>query len=285
MATTDQVRNWYPQWVTNHADRGKKGFQPQGSPKPSVVIEFPKQGGGVWSLPVHALCAEAFEAYAFVMRHFGVAMAPAGGIYNRRNISGTNMPSLHAYGVAIDLPPNGYKPAGFQAAVLAMRTKSGMRVWRNLAEINDRMHDQIDCPPAALATGIDWTTVAGYTQQGGGGAMPDHIEATSVEATIIRADRIYETGERVGVDSTFESDWDWMLSRSIATAHTEPDSVVRSEELAAFLTRLDRQLISPLAARVTALEARIAHLELAGPPTSDPTVLRTGDLVRLTRDT
>lgn len=163
MATTDQVRGWYSEWVTNHADRGKPGFKPRCQTIPSVVVDFPRLGGGVWRLPVHARCAEAFDAYAHLMRHHGVAMAPAGGVHNCRNIAGTNMPSLHAYGVCIDLPPNDYKPAPFQRDVLAVRTKSGVRVWRNLADANDRMHDQIDCSPADLASGIDWTTVAGYT--------------------------------------------------------------------------------------------------------------------------
>lgn len=83
--------------------------------------------------------------------------------------------------------------------------------------------------------------------------VSDHIEANT-----IRAKAIYETGAAPGVDSTFVADWQWMVAQQIATTFTDPDSVVRSEELAAFLHRLDRHLIGPL-------RDRIAHLEAAGP--------------------
>lgn len=83
--------------------------------------------------------------------------------------------------------------------------------------------------------------------------VTDHIEANT-----IRAKAIYETGAAPGVDSTFVADWQWMVAQQIATTFTDPDSVVRSEELAAFLHRLDRHLIGPL-------RDRIAELEAAGP--------------------
>ena len=69
------------------------------------------------------------------------------------------MPSLHAYLCAVDLPPNSYKPTSFIVAIEDVRTNSGAQVFRNLT--GDRMHDQINCSPKALATGIDWSTVAG----------------------------------------------------------------------------------------------------------------------------
>ena len=89
--------------------------------------------------------------------------------------------------------------------------------------------------------------------------IPDHLDVTT-----LTADHIFERGEREGVDSTFEADMEWMLAQRIATAHTHPDGVVRNEELAAFLRRLDSYLIRPLAARLTAAEARIAVLEKGG---------------------
>lgn len=89
--------------------------------------------------------------------------------------------------------------------------------------------------------------------------IPDHLDVQT-----LTADHIFERGARDGVDSTFEADWEWMLAQRIATTHTHPDGVVRSEELAAFLHRLDQHIIRPLAARLTAAEARIAALEQSG---------------------
>jgi hypothetical protein len=161
VATTDQVRQWYPEFVTNHAQRGAPGFEPVCDTSTGVRIEFPRAGGGSYRTLVHPKAAEAFTVYAGLMALWGETMPGDGGTHNCRNIGDGDMPSLHAYGVAIDLPPNSRKSEGFQAAALAVRTRSGARVWKNLASANDRMHDQIDCSPADLATGIDPTTVKG----------------------------------------------------------------------------------------------------------------------------
>ena len=47
-------------------------------------------------------------------------------------------------------------------SIKAIRTNNGKTVFRNLW--GDRMHDQINCSPVALATGINWDTVAGDGQ-------------------------------------------------------------------------------------------------------------------------
>lgn len=162
MATTDQVRSWYPEVVTNHAQRGTPGYTPTCSPTTKAIRAlFPREGGGDYSLWIHPKTKEAWRAYVQTMRHYGETVPSAGGTHNCRNIANTNWPSLHAYCVALDLPPNSRKGAGFQAAILKIKTNSGATVFKNLASINDRMHDQIDCSPAALATGINWTTVPG----------------------------------------------------------------------------------------------------------------------------
>lgn len=249
MATTDQVRRWFPHWVLNHADRGKPGFQPQCRTVPSVVIDFPKQGGGVWQLPVHALAAEAFEAYVFLMRLHGVTMSPTGGVHKCRNIAGSNMPSLHAYGVCIDLPPNSYKPGAFMVDVLTIRTKTGEAVWRNLADINDRMHDQIDCSPADLASGIDWTTVAGYTPPNPPTPPePPMCDLTPPPDALPRP--------------VFDGAWDRFVAagQPPIQADSRTNNVYR-EDLA---WHFDRYLM-PMLRRIDALEARVAELETTPP--------------------
>ncbi len=159
MASTDQVRRWYHSGVVlNHHQRGSSGYEPVCNHS-HPPVSFPRERGGFFNEPVHPLCKEAFEAYAQVMRHHGETMPSDGGVNNCRNIGTSDRPSLHAYLCAIDLPPNSRKSAAFLANILKIKTNSGARVFRNLS--GDRMHDQIDCSPTAMATGIDWDTVAG----------------------------------------------------------------------------------------------------------------------------
>ncbi len=160
---TETVRKLYHKDVVlNHAQRGSPGYEPICNHRhPTVAI--PREGGGVWVRPAHPLTTEAFNAYIQVMRHHGETMPGAGGLGNCRNIGTSDRPSLHAYLCAIDIPPNSRKSRAFLRDIKAIRTNSGATVFRNL--LGDRMHDQINCSPTALATGIDWTTVVG---DGGG---------------------------------------------------------------------------------------------------------------------
>ncbi len=156
---TETVRKLYHEGVVlNHAQRGTPGYEPICNHRhPTVAI--PREGGGVWVRAAHPLTTEAFEAYIQVMRHHGETMPGAGGLGNCRNIGTSDDPSLHAYLCAIDLPPNNRKSAAFLKSIKAIRTNNGKTVFRNLW--GDRMHDQINCSPADLATGIDWATVVG----------------------------------------------------------------------------------------------------------------------------
>jgi hypothetical protein len=100
-------------------------------------------------------------------RHDYFFRETAGGTYKCRKIAGTNLWSLHAYAIAIDLNPskNPFKtcttdmPQAFINDVLALRTNSGAQVftwggnWRPCTSA-DPMHFQIDCSPSAAATGI-----------------------------------------------------------------------------------------------------------------------------------
>ena len=128
------------------------------------------------------------------------------GSYNCRNISGTNTPSLHSYGIAVDVNwntnplkrtsdrrPVRYSHAQTQAArgddvrggradtdmtpqmiadILAIKTKDGDRVfdWGGSWEtIKDAMHFELDIGPSKLASGIDWSTVKGGADAAAGG--------------------------------------------------------------------------------------------------------------------
>jgi hypothetical protein len=161
VASTDQKRKWYPDVVLNHADRGTPGFEPVCDTSRAVRIKFPKDGGGYWLLLVHPDTVEAWKAYVKVLEFHGESIPGNGGTHNCRNIGTSVWPSLHAYCVACDLPPNTRKSAECQADILAVRTMSGAKAFKNLASIDDRMHDEIDCSPADLASGVDWTTVRG----------------------------------------------------------------------------------------------------------------------------
>lgn len=250
MASTEQIRKWFHSGVVlNHADRGTSGYHPHcdhDHPK----VAFPRAGGGVFNEPVHPLTFEAFTAYVAVMRHHGETMPGAGGVDQCRNIGTGNWPSLHAYICAVDLPPNSRKSAAFITSIKAIRTNSDAQVFRNLS--GDRMHDQINCSPADLATGVDWTTVIGAT-------MSDH-PATSHRAFT----KHHNTGtvpswapwkayQQAG-GSSIESSGPWSFTRADAAWYW-------------------KKWIVPLQKRATKLEAeivilrkRIVNLETA-PPT------------------
>ena len=161
MASSEQIREWYHEGVVlNHADRDTPGYEPVcDHDHPTVGI--PRSGGGVFLEPVHPLTFEAWQAYVAVMNHHGETITSAGGVNSCRNIGTSDRPSLHAYLCALDSPPNSRKSDAFIADIEKIRTNSGAQVFRNLD--GDRMHDQIDCSPADLATEIDWDTVIGYT--------------------------------------------------------------------------------------------------------------------------
>jgi len=118
--------------------------------------------------------AEAFSQAAFAT---GYGKSSSVGGYNCRNIGGTSKLSLHAVagGIAMDCDPRdnpfvrgtvrNYSLCRFTpqqvAAVEAIRTKNGKRVWRWGGDFGDYMHWQIDCHPDDIKTGINWNTVAG----------------------------------------------------------------------------------------------------------------------------
>ena len=127
----------------------------------------------------------AWEAMEQALEFHGYGPARLVSTYNVRNIASSNRPSLHSFsGVAIDIDPNAYGNKFIRgtswnfnytlftlkqvAAVLAIRTNSGVPAWRWGGDFGDYMHWQLDCSPEDIESGIDGATVAG----GGGDIMP-----------------------------------------------------------------------------------------------------------------
>ncbi len=174
MADTDQIREWYHEGVVlNHNKRGQQGYTPKCNHSDKPKVGIPNSDGGLYFEPVHPLTVEAWEAYVMVMNHHGETITGDGGINACRNIGDTDWPSLHAYLCALDSPPNSRKSHLFITDIEKIRTNNRPQVFRNLA--GDRMHDQINCSPSDLATGIDWNTVVGHT----GDDMPTAEEIAS----------------------------------------------------------------------------------------------------------
>lgn len=167
MTTTTELRRLWAPWLGNIAKMTK-----------SVRVSFPGDGR-TWSLPVADVAGPAFTAFAGLMtRHSYPFLETAGGTWVVRVIAGTNVYSLHSYGIAIDLNPskNPFRtcitniPPGFRADVLALRTNNDKPVfswggnWRPCT-VADPMHFQLDCGPDDLRTGIKG-------DQGGSSLLP-----------------------------------------------------------------------------------------------------------------
>ncbi len=159
MATTQQMREAYPEPVVGTTASG----DPRCDHSVGVRVRFPstlhEDGEVAWL--VHPAQVDAWKAFAAVMRSVGYPIRdPDSGTANCRNIEAKpfGVTSLHAHLSAIDLNPatNGGtrtdQPEALQRGLAAIRTRGGVRVFRNLPD--DRMHWQIDCLPADLAMGI-----------------------------------------------------------------------------------------------------------------------------------
>ena len=265
MSSTEQVRKWYHEGVVlNHANRGTPGFEPRCNHNHPTVA-FPRSGG-VFNEPVNPLCHEAFEAYAAVMRRMNVNMPGAGGVNHCRNIGTTDWPSLHAYLCAIDLPPNSFKSATFLAAILAIRTNSGARVFRNLS--GDRMHDQIDCSPTALATGIDWSTVIGADMSENHPATSHRAFTRTHDTGTVPSWAPWEAYQKAG-GSSIESSGTWAFTRADAAWYWRK-----------WIVPLQKKTIK-LEAEVTALKKRVTDLEMA--PPSGVSEARVKELIAVTK--
>ena len=177
MASTQQIRDAFPEPVIGQTPGG----HPRCDHSMGVKVAFPSTIGssGQIALIVHPAQQEAWIAFAAVMKLHGYPIREgASGTANCRNIgnSAFGKPSLHAHLSAIDLNPSKNtgsatdQPPALQAALGAIRTNRGDTVFKNLAD--DRMHWQINCTRASLATGIDMTTVGAASLPAPGPATP-----------------------------------------------------------------------------------------------------------------
>ena len=172
---------------------------------------------------------DSWNALSTVLgKHGYVVRKDDTGSYNCRNIGDTNTPSLHSYGIAVDVNWNTnpykktpdrrkvrYSAAGTQDAraaevhagiadtdmtrdmindVLAIKTTRGERVfdWGGRWEtIKDTMHFELDLGPEELAAGIEWSSVAGHV--GPAIAAPSATSPASVDSPQGGASGVYGT--------------------------------------------------------------------------------------------
>ncbi len=142
---------------------------------------------------------DAWKALACVLAAHGYKIRPEDtSSYNCRAITGGSGPSLHSYGIALDVNANTnpyrktpnqpkvrFSDKGTQserardvaamladtdmtpdmiADVEAVKTANGVRVFEwggSWTTVKDSMHFEIDVTPAELAAGIDWNSVKG----------------------------------------------------------------------------------------------------------------------------
>jgi len=156
MTTTTELRRLWKDYLGETARKNK-----------SVTVPFPGNGR-VWNLLVADVAGPAFSLLASIQKkHNYLFLESAGGTWVIRKIAGTDLYSLHSYGIAYDVNPskNPYRtcttniPKAMRDEVLALRTNNGKQVftwggnWSPCSKA-DPMHFQIDCSPADLRTGI-----------------------------------------------------------------------------------------------------------------------------------
>lgn len=184
MATTSQLRSWFPEPIVSldplRCDYSK--LVPVRYPAGGAVAA--KTGRPYIDLRVHPRTRIAHQALAATFhRHRYTFDETAGGVANCRLITGGSGTSLHAHALPIDINPsrNAYAHTaaggliqwGRQTdmtpemirAVEAIRTAGGHRVWEwggRWWTIKDPMHFEPDTSPTNLDAGIDLTTVPGW---------------------------------------------------------------------------------------------------------------------------
>jgi len=157
MASSSQLRAW---WAADKC-------------KPARLTRVPLLG---YTRPVAGRSVEAWDAWTRTLeakQYDAVSV----GTYNCRLIGGSTRYSLHSYGIAVDVDPyalgNPFRvPLGSVwditkftrlqvEAVEKIRSNNGAVVWQwgGRWRKADTMHWQINCAPADLATGVDWSTV------------------------------------------------------------------------------------------------------------------------------
>lgn len=140
---------------------------------------------GQGKVSVRPAITEAVKALNSSLIAFNyVTRAHDTGAFNCRPIASSGLPSLHSYGIALDInwQTNPFQrklktdmPREMVNAILAIRTNNGRQVWGwggNYSGNKDAMHYEIVCSPRDLATGINWSTVKGRETPDPGPASP-----------------------------------------------------------------------------------------------------------------
>lgn len=159
-ASSSTLRQW---WDNYHCD-----------PKNLEHIDFFGRGIGGVAAPA----VDAFLALEMVLDHHGYEPSSRWA-YNCRDTA-AGLPSLHGYGIAIDIDPS-LNPATSRSfkwadtaftseqieAVEAIETTMGAQLWAwggRWNSFRDYMHFQVDRPPGHVA--VNWTTVDGWVRPG-----------------------------------------------------------------------------------------------------------------------
>lgn len=128
------------------------------------------------SAEVDRRAASAFRTLAAILGRHGYRARSAGG-YNDRDIAGTTTPSMHAYGLAVDVDPDinpdgstlrTALPTAAVAEIVGLRTPGGDRVFRWGGDWDDdartphtyydAMHFEIQASPGELGSfqDVEW---------------------------------------------------------------------------------------------------------------------------------
>lgn len=145
---------------------------------------------------VPAPAVDAYKALEQALRSAGYVPKSCWA-YNCRLIEGTDKPSLHSAGIAVDIDPkqnpftegdpfSGKIQPDHVAAVMAIRNLAGARVWSWGGHWTkpDRMHFQLDQGPGDVE--VDWATVPGGRAEGAGALESEPMNAKEDEMVLAR---------------------------------------------------------------------------------------------------
>jgi hypothetical protein len=205
------------------------------------------------------VAAPAYAALEQALRAKGYVPQEAWA-YNVRNIAGSSLPSLHSYGIAVDLdskanpyvPWSGWHQTMFTpdqiAAVDAIVTTRGVRVWKwggHWRPDADLMHFQIDCHPDELRQGIvgqsavrhDTKTVSEIASTKRAAVKVDlpYLRKGDKGAPVRSLQALLSTRSSLEVDGSFGKNTDTAVRALQAAAALDVDGVVGPDTWRALL--------------------------------------------------